>query len=246
MMPSLSEETLDILAQGELEITGKFLWGSNYTFFTVVNFQNKTVQAVYKPTRGERPLWDFPTASLGRREAAAYVVSQALGWGFVPPTVYRKKAPLGPGSLQLFIEHDPDYHYFNFTEEDRQRLKPVVAFDILINNADRKGSHILVDAERNLWLIDHGLCFHVEEKLRTVIWVFAGQEIPGDLCADLEKLYQLLTYAPPDTNTLVGNLRVYLSPAEVRALARRVEHLVTTHRFPLPDPDRRPFPWPQL
>ncbi len=246
MMPYTHQDTLALLAQGELEITGKFLWGSNYTFFAEVRHLDQTVQAVYKPTRGERPLWDFPTASLGRREAAAYTVSQALGWGFVPPTVYRKKAPIGPGSLQLFIEHDPEYHYFNFSEEDRQRLKPVALFDILINNADRKGSHILVDADRHLWLIDHGLCFHVEEKLRTVIWDFAGQEIPDEMCEDLNRLYQLLTGASPDSIDLVGNLRVNLSPAEVRALARRAEHLVNSHRFPLPDLDRRPFPWPQL
>jgi streptogramin lyase len=120
---------------------------------------------------------DFPRASLARREVAAYLVSEALGWRLVPPTVYRKDGPIGSGSLQLFIEHDPGYHYFTFSDADRQRLHPVAIFDLLINNADRKGSHLLLDPDGHLWLIDHGLCFHREDKLRTVIWDFAGEPI---------------------------------------------------------------------
>ncbi len=140
---------------------------------------------MYKPTRGERPLWDFPPASLAGREVAAYLVSEALGWRLVPPTIYRKKGPLGPGSLQAFVEHDPEYHYFTFNESDRQRLRPVALFDLLINNADRKGSHVLLDEQDHMWLIDHGVCFHVEDKIRTVIWDFAGEPFPDALCSDL-------------------------------------------------------------
>ena len=178
-MPELETSTvLSVLQNGEITIKGEFVWGSNYTFLAEVCQEAQVVQSVYKPSRGERPLWDFPAASLARREAAAYVVSEALGWELVPPTVYRKKAPIGPGSLQLFIEHDPELHYFNLGEADKQRLRPVVLFDLLINNADRKGSHLLYDNHHHLWLIDHGICFHAEDKLRTVIWDFAGEPIP--------------------------------------------------------------------
>lgn len=105
---------------------GEFVWGSNYTFLVSVEYQEKTRQAVYKPTRGERPLWDFPRASLAHREAAAFLVSESLGWGLVPATVFRKDGPAGAGSLQLFVEHDPEYHYFSFSDEDRQRLRSTV------------------------------------------------------------------------------------------------------------------------
>ena len=170
--------TLDILSKGELAIKGEFLWGSNYTFLVDVHSEKGELAAVYKPTRGVRPLWDFPDSSLARRETAAFLVSEALGWRLVPPTILRKKGPLGAGSLQIFVEHDPEYHYFNFSEEDRQRLRPVAVFDLLVNNADRKGSHILLDPDRRIWLIDHGLCFHTDDKLRTVIWDFVGEPIP--------------------------------------------------------------------
>ncbi len=110
----------------------------------------------------------------------------------VPETIYRRRAPVGPGSLQRFIEHNPEYHYFNFNEEDHQRLRPVALFDLVINNADRKGGHILFDESGHIWLIDHGICFHVEDKLRTVVWDFAGEPIPQDLKAVLEKLLNLL------------------------------------------------------
>ena len=178
------------LQQGEISPQGKFLWGSNYTFLVEVAHQDRTLLGVYKPTRGERPLWDFPTATLAGREVAAYLVSEALGWQFVSPTVYRNDGPQGPGSLQLFIDHDPEYHYFNFSKEDHQRLRPVALFDLVINNADRKGSHVLVDPENHLWLIDHGICFHTENKIRTVIWDFASEPIPSELCADLAQFQE--------------------------------------------------------
>src|SRR3990172_8423486 len=140
---------LTALEKGQITIQGEFLWGSNYTFQVLVEHEGKTLQAVYKPTRGERPLWDFPKASLARREVAAFLVSEVLGWSLVPPTVYRRQAPIGPGSLQLYVEHDPEYHYFNFSQVDRQRLRPVALFDLLINNADRKGSHLLIDENQH-------------------------------------------------------------------------------------------------
>jgi uncharacterized repeat protein (TIGR03843 family) len=237
---------MGVLKEGEITVQGEFIWGSNYTFLAEVSFDGRVLPAVYKPTRGERPLWDFPTASLAKREVAAYLVSEGLDWGLVPLTVYRKKGPLGAGSLQLYVEHDPEYHYFNFKYEDLQRLKPTVLFDLLINNADRKGSHVLRGMDGHLWLIDHGLCFHVEDKLRTVIWDFVDQPIPEELCADILKLRHKLEPIYPDSSPFSASLLVYLSMAEVRALARRAENLVSEERFPPPDPNRRPYPWPQI
>jgi Phosphatidylinositol 3- and 4-kinase len=243
-VPELGTSTiLSVLQNGEITIKGKFIWGSNYTFLAEVCRDADVIQSVYKPSRGERPLWDFPTASLARREAAAYLVSEALGWELVPPTVYRrKKAPIGPGSLQLFIEHDPDLHYFNLSEVDKQRLRPVVLFDLLINNADRKGSHLLFDNQHHLWLIDHGICFHAEDKLRTVIWDFAGEPIPEKLLDDLERFSAELAF----DSALKKTLQELLNQNETKALVRRATHLTTTRQFPQPNPDERSFPWPPL
>src|SRR5512147_1070354 len=186
------DDILTVLQKGKLVVQGKFLWGSNYTYLAEVEHEGTTLEAVYKPTRGERPLWDFPTSTLALREVAAYVVSEALEWRLVPPTVYRKKGPLGPGSLQLFVQHDAEYHYFNFNKEDHERLRPTAMFDLLVNNADRKGSHILIDPDRHIWLIDHGICFHVEDKLRTVVWDFAGESLPDELCAAVSRFRRAL------------------------------------------------------
>jgi len=240
----MDEQT--ILQNGGITVKGEFLWGSNYTFLVNVEYSEEKVLAVYKPSRGERPLWDFPAESLAHREVAAYLVSQALGWNFVPPTAFRDQAPLGPGSLQLFIEHDPEYHYFTFSNRDIQRLRRVVVFDYLINNADRKGSHILKDEGGHLWLIDHGLCFHEEDKLRTVLWDFIGEDIPGTICEDLSQIYSSLSAPAAGIPLLSAQLLAHLSSQEVNALAARAERLVVNGRFPAPDPERRPFPWPQL
>jgi uncharacterized repeat protein (TIGR03843 family) len=233
---------LNVLQYGEITIKGEFVWGSNYTFLAEVSQNGDKVLSVYKPSRGERPLWDFPPASLARREAAAYLVSEALGWELVPPTVYRRKAPIGPGSLQLFIDHDPEVHYFNLSETDRQRLRPAVLFDLLINNADRKGSHLLFDNNHHLWLIDHGICFHADDKLRTVIWDFAGEPIPEQLTDDLRNFLQKLE---PTTN-LLKQLQALLNPQEIKALAARAKRLISLRQFFQPDPAERSFPWPPL
>ena len=240
------DQILKVLKTGTVTVKGEFLWGSNYTFLAQVADGDQELPAVYKPTRGERPLWDFPAASLARREVAAFLVSEALDWSLVPPTVYRKKGPLGAGSLQYYIEHDPEYHYFNFTPEDLERLRPVVLFDLLINNADRKGGHVLRGADGHLWLIDHGVCFHIEEKLRTVIWDFVDEDFPDALCSELVQLSQKLAPVDGEPSELAASLQAYLSPAEVRALAERADKLVEVGRFPPPDPYRRPFPWPQI
>lgn len=235
-------KVLDVLQNGEITLKGEFVWGSNYTFLAEVSQDGARLMSVYKPSRGERPLWDFPAASLARREAAAFRVSDALGWDLVPPTVYRKDAPIGPGSLQLYIEHDPEVHYFTLNKVDRQGLRPVVLFDLLVNNADRKGSHLLFDKQHHLWLIDHGICFHAEDKLRTVIWDFAGEPIPEGLIADLRNFTHALV---PGTD-LINALHNLLNAQEIKALARRAEHLVTVRCFPDPEPEQRSFPWPPI
>ncbi|HZD57989.1 MAG TPA: SCO1664 family protein [Anaerolineales bacterium] len=242
MSTAPDRDILTALQQGEVTVKGEFLWGSNYTFSVQVSHEDSTYRAVYKPTRGERPLWDFPRASLARREVAAYLVSEATGWRFVPPTVYRGKGPIGAGSLQLYVEHDPEYNYFNLRDSDRQRLRPVALFDLMINNADRKGSHILFDGDHKIWLIDHGICFHRDAKLRTVIWDFAGEPIPGELCADMTGFLQRVS----PKSELAKDLKQFISREEVSALFSRTERLLKFGRFPNPHPNRRPYPWPPV
>ena len=236
-----------VFRRGTITVRGEFLWGSNYTFLATVSYEGQTLSAVYKPVRGERPLWDFPAGTLAKREVAAYLVSEILGWGLVPLTVFRRSGPLGAGSLQRFVDHNPDYHYFNFSTEDRQRLRPVMLFDMLINNADRKGSHILLDNDRNLWLIDHGVSFHVDYKLRTVVWDFIDEPIPENLVKDLRRLVELLhpvSQAP--VSKYVKELYQRLSLPEIKALRLRALRLVEGERFPAPRMGYRPYPWPQI
>lgn len=220
---------------------GQFVYGSNYTFMVGCAYQGQTYQAVYKPLRGEQPLWDFPHQTLARREVAAYLVSEALGWNLVPPTVFRiKSAPLGPGSLQMYIEHDPEYHYFTFEKKHLKYLPKVMFFDLLINNADRKAGHLIVDSEDALWLIDHGLSFHVEEKLRTVVWDHAGNPIPPGLLEDVQNFLTLLN---PEAS-LFQALLPHLTELEIQALRKRGESLIAKGVFPHPPEDRRAYPWP--
>lgn len=229
----------NILQFGELELKGQFMLGSNYTFLVTVRHEGREYQGVYKPSKGEQPLWDFPDNTLAHREVAAYLVSEALGWHFVPYTTLRDDGPYGPGSIQQYIEYDPNYHYFNFTDEDKARLQPVMLFDLLCNNADRKGSHVIIEEETNkMWLIDHGLCFHEDDKLRTVIWDYAGELISDDL---LEVLAQL-----PSDQKLQTDLQAHLSPREISALIMRAKVLVSSGVFPLPPEHRRAFPYPPL
>ncbi len=236
------EQLLENLQKGEMSLQGQFVLGSNATLFVSIKSPTKPIHAVYKPERGERPLWDFPHRSLEKREVAAFLVSEALGWELVPPVVYRLDAPFGPGSVQVFIEHDPNYHFFNFSEEDIARLRPTAVFDLLVNNADRKGGHIIKDAEGHIWLIDHGLCFHQQAKLRTVLWDFAGEDIPAGLLKDLEHFSQALQ----TDFTLQGKLMELLLPEEIQALFVRTQRLLREPLFPYPDEQTRQFPFPPL
>jgi len=194
------------------------------------------VQAVYKPHQGEQTLWDFPDG-LYRREVAAHRLSEALGWGIVPPTVLREDAPFGPGSLQLFVAADYQQHYFTLLEEGgrEDELMVFCAFDVVANNADRKSGHVLHAPDGRLWGIDHGLCFHAHPKLRSVIWDFAGEEVPAHLVADLARLVDA---------GLSEDLGGLLSAAEGEAVLERAAWLVETGAFPEPRGDRPPYPWP--
>jgi len=224
------------LELGEFELKGQFMLGSNYTFFVDVCHEGETYHAVYKPSKGEQPLWDFPDNTLAQREVAAYLLSEQLGFHFVPVTVLREDGPHGRGSLQQYINYDVEYHYFNFTSEDKALLKPVMLFDLLINNADRKGSHIFFeDATHKLYAIDHGICFHEENKLRTVIWDFAGQAIPDELLTPLSQ-----------TDNWPSVFESCLSPREITALQRRANRIFTTRKFPQAPRDRRAFPYPPI
>jgi uncharacterized repeat protein (TIGR03843 family) len=233
---------LNALQKGGLDLQGQFLNGSNYTFLVKLNFESVEMVTVYKPVGGEQPLWDFPSGSLAKREVAAYQVSELLGWELVPPTIFRRKAPLGAGSLQYYIDHNPEDHYFNFSDQDKQRLRPVVVFDLIINNADRKGSHILRDSQDHLWLIDHGICFNSDEKLRTVVWDFCGEQVPEYLLKDLARLIAALEANLPGTEPL----RKLLLPVELEALIRRARRLIEKHVFPFPSKTSRPYPWPPV
>lgn len=238
-----SDKVLNHLKKGEIKLEGRFIHGSNYTFLVKI-FPEEALPflAVYKPVEGERSLWDFPENTLAQREVAAFLIAEALGWQFVPPTVFRNDGPYGPGSVQLFIEHDADLHYFNFGDAEIQRLRPVVLFDLLINNADRKGGHIILGEDQHLWLIDHGLCFHEEEKLRTVLWDFAGEAIPVELRAALEKILSKLGAS----SELLDKLGKFLFPVEIAALLKRTKALITCKEFPFPPKDRRGYPFPPI
>jgi uncharacterized repeat protein (TIGR03843 family) len=239
--PISLQALLTLLQGGALEIQGLLPHGSNYTFFVIIGDGQQKTFGVYKPTRGEQPLWDFPEETLALREVAAFLVSEALGWCFVPPTVYRTEGPHGPGSLQFYIQAQADCHYFTLKKEEKSALRRVALFDLLINNADRKGGHVLKDTSGKLWLIDHGICFHAQPKLRTVIWDFAGEAIPDDLLDDVSEFRARLD-SEKDLKTAINSL---LTPLEVAALRRRADKILDSRKYPSPSSGRS-YPWPPL
>src|SRR5688572_29148971 len=180
-----AERVMELLSSGDVELAGLMPDSSNYTFLVRVSDGELDGLGIYKPRRGERPLWDFPRGTLCQREAAAYLVSTALGWNLVPPTVLRDAEPPGVGSIQLFIDVAPDMHYFSFRGNFDVAFQRVAAFDVVVNNADRKGGHILLGNDHRIWANDHGIAFHAEPKLRTVIWEYAGKPISPALIQDI-------------------------------------------------------------
>jgi hypothetical protein len=231
---------LRLLSQGQIEVEGLIPWSSNATLLVTVRDDELTTLAVYKPQRGERPLWDFPHGTLGMREVAAYLVSEWLAWGLVPPTVLRQ-GPYGLGSMQLFFDAQEDAHFFTIQHDPTyaQDLKRLAAFDLIANNADRKSGHCLLDRVGHLWAIDNALTFHAEPKLRTVIWDFADQPLPADVLVGLRALQGSLAEGAPSDQALA----CLLSKEERAALRRRVDRLLKSRRFPQPGPGY-PVPWP--
>lgn len=242
-VPALStEQILQLLTNGEIEVEGLIPWSSNATLLVTVRRGDLDALAVYKPQRGERPLWDFPHGTLGMREVASYWVCRALGWDLVPPTVLRE-GPHGLGSLQWFVDAEKDAHFFTIEAEPAYAndLKRLAALDIILNNADRKAGHCLVGHDGRLWAIDNALTFHVEYKLRTVIWNFVGQPLPLDLVTDLQALEARLS----EDSTMGPALMQLISEAEVAAFCRRLRQLTAAGRYPEPGPGY-PVPFPSV
>ena len=237
MSVDAEHDALALLERAELEIVGLLPRSSNHTFLARASDGPTDALAVYKPRAGETPLWDFPPGTLCQREVAAYRVANALGWPLVPPTILRD-GPEGPGSVQLFVPFDPDAHYFTMVEDRPDDFRRIALFDAVVNNADRKGGHCLRAEDGRVFAVDHGVCFHEEPKLRTVIWEFAGERVAGELVADLSRLRDGLE------GTLGRTLSGLLTPAEIAAIRRRIERLLAAG-FPLPGAER-PYPWPVL
>lgn len=232
--PIDNETAEEILRDGAVEILGQMPWSSNTTLLCDVVHRDTTVQAVYKPHRGERPLWDFPSG-LYRREVACYELSKAVGWDLVPPTVLID-GPVGPGSLQLFIPCDFEQHYLTLQDEPEHldTFHRLTAFDMVANSTDRKSGHVLLGKDGHIWAIDNGLSFHVEFKLRTVLWDFAGDPIPSDVRDDLAALVDV---------GLGEGFDDLIDDDEIDATLRRARVLVNDGRFPIDTTGRR-WPWP--
>jgi uncharacterized repeat protein (TIGR03843 family) len=227
-------DSLRLLRHGEIEVDGRMPWSSNATFLVTASADGQEAKAIYKPVRGERPLWDFPSG-LHRREVAAWQLSEYLGWHLVPPTIIRE-GPFGEGSLQLFVAADFEQHYFTLYEgraDLHDSLRRMCAFDVLANNTDRKSGHCLLGLDGRIYGIDHGLCFAEDFKLRTVIWEFGGERVPDDVLRDVGRVAECV---PLEVATL-------LDDEEVAALQRRAATLVDRGSFPIDTSGHR-YPWP--
>ena len=265
--PLPEPDALELLTHGEITVEGRMAAASNATLYSRVSWQGVEAHAIYKPTSGERPLWDFPEGTLSRREVAAYLVSAATGWDVVPPTVWRE-GPFGPGSVQLWVEAVDDSGLIDVVEPrrvppgwltvleaegrrgepvllvhaDDPRLARMAVFDAVIDNADRKGGHVLHTDQGHLWGVDHGVSFNVDRKLRTVLWGFAGDPLPPDATDVLRALRSDL--ADDAADGLGSGLAALLSRAEVRRTAERVQALLGAGCFPRPSAHGPTIPWP--
>ena len=256
-----------LLTRGDIEIQGRIMPASNATFFGTATLEGVTIQCVYKPVAGERPLWDFPDGTLASREVSAYAVSEALGWDVVPPTVLRGDAPAGTGMLQAWREpdvgqdpvdlvragatpkgylhvldaYDHDDRPVSLVHEDSGALRRMAVFDIVVNNADRKGGHVLAMPDGHRHGVDHGLSFHVDDKLRTVLWGWAHEPLDEDDARDVRELLEQLETATSDVATVLEDL---LDPDEVVATLLRCEALLRRAVMPRPSGGRPSIPWP--
>jgi hypothetical protein len=216
-----------LIEQGEILSCQLTPAGSNYTFVAQLQLDGETGLAIYKPRDGESPLWDFPSGTLYKRELAAYLLDEFLGWNLIPPTVIRD-GPYGIGSVQQYVEHDSKRNYHNFGDGYANQLKTIACFDLVANSTDRKANHMLEDVDGKLWSIDHGLTFHADTKIRTVIWDFCGQRIPKRLLTRVSKLKEALDQPAGRLKELVD----LLLPEEVTALHQRVEWVLTEGVYP--------------
>ena len=234
---------LALLTEGELSIVGRLLEASNATFYCAVRRPEskpgagRIASCVYKPIRGERPLYDFPDGTLARREVGAFAVSEASGWDAIPPTVLRD-GPFGPGMVQLWMEVDPAVDVSSLIDADLVPLRRMAVLDAVLNNADRKGGHLLPLLDGRILGVDNGLCFAVEPKLRTILWRWRGMPLDDAEVAGLERL------AAAMSGELGARLGELLSPEELQAACDRLDALLTKRRFPRPDRNRPAIPWP--
>ncbi|MEM7030958.1 MAG: SCO1664 family protein [Chloroflexota bacterium] len=238
-----TEAIVEAITQGELDLHGLMPWSSNYTFLCTLTHNDLCFSAVYKPGQGERPLWDFDSGTLCNREAASYVVSSHIGdWALVPPTILRD-GPHGVGSVQQFIMTDYEVHYFTIQDDPtyQTQFQQLALLDYVINNADRKGGHCLLGENDKIWAIDNGLSFHTEYKLRTVIWDYADQGIPGELYADLKAFDA--DFAPG--SSCYDQLEALLTPREIDYFCQRLKKLLKSGRFPEPY-GMRDYPYPPV
>ncbi|MEU7136217.1 SCO1664 family protein [Streptomyces sp. NPDC046261] len=270
-IPPRSVTPHELLAKGELTVRGRVREASNAVLYCTVEYEGVSAACVYKPVAGERPLWDFPDGTLAQREVAAYELSEAMGWGLVPPTVLRE-GPYGPGMCQLWIEASadeetgeallalvegeepgPGWKAVGFAEvgEDRtallvhaddERLRRLAVLDAVINNGDRKGGHLLPAADGRLYAIDHGVTFNAEDKLRTLLWGWAGEPLPEEALAALRRLSDDLAEGRP----LAARLAELITPAEIEALRGRVAGLLRTGRHREPSGQWPAIPWPPV
>jgi uncharacterized repeat protein (TIGR03843 family) len=235
--PIETERALALLSEGDLDLIGRMPYSSNATFLVDLCHEGLEAQAIYKPHRGERPLWDFPSG-LYQREVAAFLISQDLGWDLVPPTVVRHDAPHDTGSLQLFMPTAFEEHYYTIHEQSDEHddaFRRICALDVVINNTDRKSGHCLLGTDGGIWAIDHGVAFHHQYKLRTVIWEFVDEPLPDDVQEDL---WRFLERGLPES------VIELLDPLERDAVLARATALATAGRFPADDSGGHRYPWP--
>ncbi|SDR25433.1 SCO1664 family protein [Thermostaphylospora chromogena] len=234
------ETALRLLREGRIEVAGRLIEASNMTLYCTIRLGSLSAACVYKPVRGERPLWDFPDGTLAAREVAAFEVSAATGWRIVPPTVYRD-GPFGPGMCQLWIDTDENVDLMALIRSRLPALRRMAVFDAVVNNADRKGGHLLPRPDGHVYGVDHGVCFSEEDKLRTVLWQWRGKQLPSEAIDVLHRLERDL-----QGGRLGRRLSELLAPGEVEAVRRRVRRLLQTGIHPYPSKDWPAVPWPPI
>jgi uncharacterized repeat protein (TIGR03843 family) len=230
-------ESHRLLRDGEIDLEGRLLDASNVTLIGTIRTDDLAAECVYKPVAGERPLWDFPDGTLAGREISAFLVSEATGWSVVPPTVLRD-GPFGPGMVQLWMDGDPDVDLAAFVRLDDPALRRMAVFDAVVNNADRKGGHIIPMPGGHVYGVDHGICFSVEPKLRTLLWRWAGKRLTPEAVEVLDGLRESLA------GDLGEQLHEHLTRREVRRTQERVAELLRTGRHPEPSGEWPALPWP--